>query len=301
MNFNRTSFRKVALGALVSGVLALSFRLISYFTELDPETGFFVSGAPFCTAFNAILFLWLLFFVVFGVFGRDQNAPDPSGKKTVREADLILKTERDYADDPDENDLIETARSASIWTGALSAFSSFLPAFFLFFTAYTFRDEFLDGDAFILVYAFFAILAGAAMLVLALMNNKKKSLLAPFPALAPALFLALRLVIEYRDIMRFANKALYIGQFLFIVVQIVFFVYRAELLFGIKSYAHPKAYAWSALAAFYFGVTARLPALFAVFADRVAWDMKDMAVLLLDLSLTVFAGVKFFALLREKN
>ena len=97
---------------------------------------------------------------------------------------------------------------------------------------------------------------------------------------------------EYRDLARFVNKSLYIGQFLFIISALLFFLYQAQLFLGEAPFDRPNAYAFSALAVAYFGITCRLPQLIAVFGDKAAVDLVAASSMVIDLAITLLALVK---------
>ena len=182
--------------------------------------------------------------------------------------------------------------AASTWEGTLSAFSYLLPGFgFLFFAlSFLLRGK-LDGLTFL--FSIISALCGAFFLFAGIRNRSDKSVPFAFFGLIPAVWATLRMVIEYRDVDKYVNRDLYTANLIFLIAVVCFFVYQAQVTLGNEAYAMPRSWAASALLVLLFGLSARLPQLIGLLADRLGeMDLVDAAGLVLDLSLTLFAGLK---------
>jgi len=190
---------------------------------------------------------------------------------------------------------------ASTWQGFLTAVASLLPAFALIiYTFFLFLERsgaftFLD-----LIYLSLSAICGIFFFVAAFWEPVGRKSARPFGFLLPAVWCCLRLVLEYQDIARFVNKSLYVGQFLFVISCLVFFLQQGQLLLEEKALFAPQSYAFSALSPVLLGFSARLPHLAAAAMNRVPIDSVDGAALLVDLALTVYVLAKLKAL-AEKN
>ena len=108
------------------------------------------------------------------------------------------------------------------------------------------------------------------------------------------------MIIEYRDLTRFLNKSLYVGQFLFVISALIFFLNQAEILLGEEKISRPNAYAFSGLSVIFFGVTARFPQLIAMMGNRIQFDLYTSTVLLADLAVTVFVASKLAVIAKRR-
>ena len=178
----------------------------------------------------------------------------------------------------------------------LSAFLSILPGFGFLCYSLAFILTGLHRESYHLLYTILSTLSGAYFIFTAIGNSERKNKLRAFFALTPAFWCTMRMVVEYRDLTRFINKSLYVGQFLFVLSAMIFFVYQAQLLLDEKTMLCPNAVAISALSVVFFGFTTRLPQLIAVFGDKVSVDLIDTAGILIDLAITLYALTKIRAL-----
>ncbi len=298
MKLNYRTFGRLLILLAVLCPLALVLRLVTYWSELDIKTGFFLSASPSCTVFNVIGFL--VFFLCLALSlskkGRDVGKDQ---KDFVSEEDdsLLMRESGVYEAEEDfpEYFLHGFAKKASVWGGTFTAFAALLPGFGFISYALSFLvDAEVFSDPYRLSFALVSLCSGLFFLFYAFRNSGEKSTPFAFFALLPAFWCTFRLVIEYRDLSRFLNKSLYIGQFLFIISVLVFFLYQAQILLGEKELARPNAYVFSASAALFLGVTARLPQLIAVMGERISLDLLDSSSLLMDLAITLFVGTKLF-------
>ncbi|MBQ4036767.1 MAG: hypothetical protein IJC84_01420 [Clostridia bacterium] len=301
MKFNRTLF-KVAL--IVLGVLApvaIFLRLHTYASDLEPATGFFVRESLSCLIYNIIGFAVFALSVLLALTrgGETFSSSDDQSREEI----LLQDPTRSEAEmDVPDGHLHGFAKCASVWEGTLSSFASFLPGFgMLAYALAFFTDKELLSDPYHLTYALLSVASGAYFILYALKNNPVRTRLRPFFALVPAFWCTVRMVVEYRDLARFVNKTLYIGQFLFVISALLFFLYQAQLFLGEKPMTRPNSYAFAALAPAFFGITARLPQLIAVAMDRVSMDALDASSMLIDLAITFFVCVKIQSVWREGN
>ena len=130
--------------------------------------------------------------------------------------------------------LSEYPRKIARWQGFFSAFASILPGFGFLSYSLAFVATDLIRDRYHLVFAILSALSGTYFIFAAIGNSPRKSKLRAFSALLPAFWCTVRMVVEYRDLTRFINKTLYVGQFLFILSALVFFLYHAQLLLDEK-------------------------------------------------------------------
>jgi hypothetical protein len=192
------------------------------------------------------------------------------------------------------------AKKASRWSGTFSAFATILPGFGFFAHALSlFFHSKTNVSPYTLIFALFSLLSGAFFLFFAFRNSIEKTSFLAFCALIPAFWCAVRMVVEYRDIARFVNKSLYIGQFLFVISLLVFFLYQAQTLLGEENFVSPNFYVFSGLATAFFGLTARLPQLLAVMGEKISMDLVDSSTLLMDLAITLFVIVKLSGVTKE--
>lgn len=318
MRFNRKRLNFVLIPVSAVAVIALVLRFYTYWVELDLPTGFFERTAIACLIFNIFGFIVFALCLLLSLSKSGRDTEKNNKSMPPDEADLLVhnpelpEAEQDYP----EYFLQGFARKSAVWRGTLSSFASFLPGFgFLSYALSFFAEGALKAvsgswftaslshlqDPYHLIFALLSFASGFYFLIYALKNTPERDKIRPFFALAPAFWCTLRLVIEYRDLTRFLNKELYIGQFLFIISAMVFFLYQAQLLFGEKPLYRPNSYAFSALAAAYFGITARFPQLIAAFGDRISLDIVDSATLFIDLAITLYIVVKLISVTKKSN
>ena len=308
MNFDRKLFQRMLILLSMVAVFAVVLRLFTYWQELDPATSFFRASAPACLIYNGIGFV--VFFLCLALSmkkgGDASDVPDASEALTpyYEEDDRDEKGffEEQENEELQGDSLPDFSRRVATWEGTLTAFLSFLPGFgFIAYSLSSFTKTAVVSDPYRMIFAVLSALSGLSFLYLTLKNSGKADRVRPFLALIPCFWCTARLVVEYRDLARFVNKTLYIGQFLFIISALVFFLYHAQLLFGEKALTRPNAYAFSALAVVFFGVSCRIPQLIAVFGDRAIVDLVDASSLFIDLALTLFAAMKIAVGMRDKN
>ena len=306
MNFNRKLLKRLLLflGVVAPGAFAL--RMFSYFSELEVTTGFFKNNGTACMIYNGIGFL------VFGlclIFTRSKKetpaeSTDPDNADLFSDDTILVHETRVYGPEKDFPELFHQgfAKKTVVWEGTASAFATLLPGFGFISYALTFiTDSTLIGDPYHIILIALSLLSGLFFLLTAFRNSARIRKSMAFFGLLPALWCTLRMVIEYRDLARFVNKTLYIGQFLFIISLLVFFLYQAQFLLGEKTLFAPNAYTFSAVSVVFFGITARLPHLFAMLGDRTSMNLVDATSLLMDLAITLFAFIKLRAIVKTRN
>ena len=181
------------------------------------------------------------------------------------------------------------AKKCALWFGTYSAFAALLPGFGLLSHGLSFLIEKESlSDIYSLIYALIAVVSGGFFLLYAFRNSAERSRFVAFLALVPAFWCTFRMIIEYRDLTRFLNKSLYVGQFLFVISALIFFLNQAEILLGEEKISRPNAYAFSGLSVVFFGVTARFPQLIAMMGNRIHFDLYTSTALLADLAVTIF-------------
>ncbi len=306
MKYDRKLFKRIC--TLISAVALPAFilRLVTYWSELEIHTGFFKKAPTACLIYNGIgftVFFLCLFFAVQKLFHTKEKkrpAPDHTSVASGIGANTLLMQNQEFFEvemDMPELFLQGFARKSAIWEGTLSAFSTFLPGFGFIAYALSFViNPNIEFNAYYLAFALLSALSGAYFIFSGISNSSHKSATRPYFALIPAFWCTVRMVVEYRDLARFVNKTLYIGQFLFIISALLFFLYQAQLLLGEKAMDSPNAYSFSALATAFFGITCRLPQLFAVMGDRISLDLVDASTLIIDLSITLFVFIKIWSL-----
>lgn len=304
MNLDRKKFRIATSCLSLAGIVAAVLRLITYWKELDPATGFFTGSAPFCTIYNVIGFV---VFALCLLLSLTKGEKDEKKRRTPEPEDdsaLFVGQDEEVAMEeelPGEF-LKGTARKSAVWEGTLSSFATFLPGFgFLAYAISFVVNPAVKADSYHLLFALLSALSGVYFIFTGIANSAKKSTVRPFLALIPALWSTVRMVVEYRDLARYVNKSLYIGQFLFITSTLIFFLYQAQLLFGERGLDKPNSYSFCALLPAWFGLTARLPQLIAVLGDRVVVDLVDAASLLIDLAITLFILLKIQAIWKTRE
>lgn len=305
MKLNQKLFRKLFFALAALAPIAFVLRLFTYWQELEVSTGFFSGSAVGCTSYNTAGFL------VFGIcllFSFSKKGTDVSSDANPNtpifpgEDSLLMQEEEEVVEEQSfpEFFLHGFAKKAARWSGTFSAFATVLPGFgFLAHALSLFFHSKANVSPYTLVFALFSLLSGAYFLLFAFRNSGEKSPPLAFGALIPAFWCAVRMVVEYRDIARFVNKSLYIGQFLFVISLLIFFLYQAEALLGEENFLSPNFYVFSGLSAVYFGLTARLPQLLAVMGQKISMDLVDSSTLLMDLAITLFVIVKLRSVTKE--
>ncbi len=323
MKFDRKLFRCVIFVLSFLSLIAFGLRCYTYWNEIEVATGFFSGNAIACSVYNVAGFL--VFFLCLLLSQKKggallSDAPLAETEK-AEEEDLIahfeeedqiagLTEEEPIADTCKEENQTKPAPAASdelpdfcaktvLWQGTLSAFCTLLPGFGFLAFSLSFIATNALSDPYQLIFAVLSALSGAYFLFTAMVNSPKKITSRSFFALIPSLWCTVRMVVEYRDLVRFVNKSLYIGQFLFIISTMVFFLYQAQLLIGDKPLNRPNAYAFSSLAVVYFGITCRLPQLIAVLGDKVTVDLIGASSLMIDLAITLYALIKIKTILKN--
>lgn len=289
---------------LILGLPAFAVRIFVYWKELDAASGFFTDGGTACLLYNVLGFAVFFLALIFSFSKKGESVEVISEEAPIdEEAEEILIEEAldpDLAEENRSDALPRFSARCAMWHGTLSAFASFLPGFgFLAYALSFFALEQNGFDLFQKALLFFSVLSGAYFLLSAFFNSAKSSRLRAFAALTPTLWCTIRLVVEYRDLARFVNKSLYIGQFLFIISCLVFFLYQAQILLGDRALIKPNSYLFTAIPPIFFGLTARLPQLVAILGDRMKPDLVDASTLLMDLALSIFIAVKFRSILQE--
>ncbi len=302
MKLDEKNLNRLFWGILVISAPVFLLRLFIYWSEIEPSSGFFVGKGIPCLIYNIIGFLVFalcLFFAwrkVGGKVGVKEKKVSRDPKASRNEEEFFFQDDEvspAESEPREENTLDDYVEKIATWQGTLSAFSCFLPGFGFLAYALSFATEKgLFSDPYRLIFSILSALSGAYFLFAAAGNSSKKSIFRAFFSLVPALWCTVRMVVEYRDLTRFVNKSLYIGQFLFIISALIFFLYQSQLLLKEKALFDPNALAFSALPAIFFGITSRLPQLFAVVMDRISMDLVDASSLLIDLAITLFVWIK---------
>lgn len=299
MKFQRKLYQLSAKLLAIAAVCAILLRLYTYWNELEATSGFFIGSGVACTVYNGLGFvvfgLCLLFSMTKGgvlLQNEAKQTEDRSKEELFSQSEDTLLDESEAADEAETDTLPVFSSTVSTWQGTLSAFATFLPGFGFLAYSLSFFATGLTSDPYNMVFALLSALSGLYFVILARSNSAKKSPQKAFFALIPALWCTVRMVVEYRDLARFVNKPLYVGQFLFIISALLFFLYQAQLFLGEKPFDRPNSYAFSALAVAYFGLTCRLPQLFAVFGDKAVVDLVAASSLVIDLAITLLALIK---------
>ncbi len=308
MYFDYKLFKKALIAFGVLAPIALILRLFTYWKELEITTGFFSGNGAGCFIFNligfAVFFLCLLLTYRKGGSFVGESSVSLSVPET--EEDDLLRQEEDELFDEVEEDypdyfLHGFAKKCTVWFGTFSAFAALLPGFGLLSHGLSFLVEKESlSDTYAMIYAVITLLSGGFFLLYAFRNSAERSRFFAFFALIPAFWGTLRMIIEYRDLTRFLNKSLYVGQFLFVISALVFFLYQAEILLGEEKISRPNAYAFSGLSMVFFGLTARFPQLIAMMGERIQFDLYTSTALLADLALTAFAVSKLVAITKRR-
>lgn len=303
MQQQKSFLSRIVPTLLILAPFALIFRLFIYWQEVDPATGFFKETGLYAAVFNGVAFL-VFFFCLICAFLKFKNSPwqweetakekeEPVNPKTL---DLIfVSTEETSVNPAPESPEIQ----ALSWKGSLSAFGALLPGFaFLAYFALAMTDEAVfQGQLF---FHGFSALCGFALIFQAYLNPVRRSVFCALASFLPAIWFAWRLVLEYQDIARFPNKSMYVGQFLFLIAAVFFFSFRSQLFFGEKALNRPYAFGFSALAAVFFGISARLASPIAAMGGKLTFDLTDASFLIIDLAVTLSALIQLRSFLKEK-
>lgn len=295
MNLNRKAFSLASRILFVAAIVCTLLRIATYWLEIEVSTGFFLKSGTACITYNVIGFaVFAATLVLSSLKGKQNVMPAPVFQRS--ETALFAEEESSPEEVPEQDRLSEYPRKVARWQGFFSAFASILPGFGFLSYSLSFVATGLIEESYHLVFAILSALSGAYFIFAAIGNSQRKNKARAFFALAPAFWCTVRMVVEYRDLVRFINKTLYVGQFLFVLSALVFFLYHAQILLDEKPLLRPNTVAFSAMAVVFFGVTTRLPQLIAVFGDKVSVDLIDAAGILIDLAITLFAFVKIRAL-----
>ncbi len=303
MNFNKRLYRKALFVLGVVTPVMFVLRLITYFSELDVASGFFHGNGILCNIYNVAGFLVFFLSLVLS-FSKKGSPVSTASPKSNENTELLIHRQEVF----DEEEIYPQyfhqgfTRKTVIWNGTLSAFATFLPGFgFLAYALSFYMGQSFTADAFGILFSVLSVLSGAYFIFTAIRNSPELDRKLAFFALLPALWCTARLVTEYRDLARFVNKSLYVGQFLFLISAMIFFLYQAQLLLGEDSLTRPNSYAFTALPVVFFGLTARLPQLVAGMADRVRVDLVDASGLLIDLAITLYVLIKIRAIMKRTH
>ena len=307
MKFDYKMLKKALIAFAVLAPLAFGLRLFTYWKELEVTTGFFSGNGAGCFIFNLIGFIVFFLCLLLTYYKGGSFVGEGDGKSSdpmEEEDDLLRQEEEELFDEVVEEYpeyfLHGFAKKCSVWFGTFSAFAALLPGLGLVSHGLSFLvEKETVSDIYAMIYAVLALISGGFFLLYAFRNSAERSRFVAFLALLPAFWCTLRMIIEYRDLTRFLNKSLYIGQFLFVISALIFFLYQAEILLGEEKISRPNAYAFSGLSTVFFGVTARLPQLIAIMGERIGFDLYLSTALLADLALTVFVVSKLIAITKR--
>lgn len=302
MKFNRRLLEKVLIVLAILAPIFFAVRLFIHFTEISVSTGFFKVETSACILYNAVALL--VFFVClcfsFSKKGKSLNKKTRHGKKNSLEEDLLLQSKNLTSPDEDKIVLSGFEKAVGNWHGTLSAFAMLFVSFaFLSYGVMILLEKESYSDYYALLLSALSFLSGAFFLTATFQKNIKRGAFMGFFALSPVLYCALRLLNEYRDLTRFLNKELYVGQFLFVIASLIFFVYQAQMLLGDQNLLRPNLYAFNTLPVLFLGLSARLPQLIAILGEKMTMDLTTSTGILVDLAITLFVGVKLSAILRN--
>lgn len=306
MNDPKRGLARAAAATFLFSIALFLLRMVVIWRDVDSATGLFRQPTSFlCGVYNGVgaVLLGVYFLAALVLYARSKKTPaapvqDPDAElsEALDRFDHVFseEEEEEKVDDP----VPGAVRDAATWNGTLSAFSYFLPGFGFLFFALSFL---LQGkmDLLTVLFCLLSAASGVFFLLSGTLNRSKRHGQLAFFGLIPALWATLRMVIEYRDVEKFINRGLYTGNLLFLIAAVGFFIYQAQMILGEENYAQPQSWAATALLVILFGLSARLPQLLGLFLDRLGtMDLRDAASLLLDLSLTLFAGMKVVKMLR---
>ena len=308
MKLDYKIFKKIMMPVGLLCIPCFALRLYTYWKELEIPTGFFSGKGAGCTLYNIVAFV--VFFLCLlltlrkgGSFvGGKTEAPKPTPVETEDDS-LLMQAENTYDEEEDfpQFFLQGFAKKCAIWLGTLSAFAALLPGFALLCNAIAFfAEKEATTDIYSTIYALLSAASGIFFLVYGARNSCERNRLIAFAALIPTFWCTFRLIIEYRDLTRFMNKSLYVGQFLFVISAMVFLLNQAQILLGEDNLSRPNAYVFSGLGTLFFGLTARLPQLIAIMGERINTDLFTSSALLVDLSLTLFVATKLISTTKRR-
>ncbi len=302
MKFNKRLFRKFVFVLAILVPIMFFLRIITYFTELSLSNGLFNGNGTICTVYNAVGFV--IFFLCLALSFSKKGSDVYASKVKSESEDLLIHRQEVFDEEEAYPQYFHQGftRKTIVWNGTLSAFASLLPGFgFLAYALAFFLNDKFSSDPFAIVFSILSVLSGAYFIFAALRNSPELDKKQAFFALLPAFWCTVRLVIEYRDLARFVNKSLYIGQFLFVISAMIFFLYQAQLLLGEDSLTRPNSYAFTALPTVFFGLTSRLPHLIAGASDRIRWDLVDASGILIDLAITLYVIIKISCIMKRSR
>ena len=308
MKLDYKLFKKIILAFAVLAPLSFILRIYTYWKELDVTTGFFSGNGAGCFVFNVIAFVVFFLCLILTYHKKGStvgSAVVPVPRNTALDDDSLVVQDSNPLDEAEEEFpqyfLHGFAKECAIWPGTFSAFAAFFIGFgFLSHGISFFLDHNTLSDPYALIYMVLSLISGIFYLYYTFRNSSERSRLVAILALAPAFWCTLRMVIEYRDLTRFLNKDLYVGQFLFVIAALVFFLYQAQILLGEDALSRPNAYVFSGAAVAFLGLTARLPQLFAIMGARLHIDLYTSTSLLADLAITLFVTSKLITTTKRK-
>lgn len=307
MNQNKEGARWIAVICLCLAALLFSLRMVLIWRDVDVSTGLFHGGAStLCMVYNGVGTALLVGALVAASVVR--RLRKKNGEESVPEAPVQPDVNQDeplFSEVMEPNqpavpvrEASDDLKTATTWEGTLSAFSYLLPGFGFLFFALSFV---LQGnkDALTLLFCLVSAACGGYFLLMGFRNKTDRNVPLAFFGLIPALWATLRMIIEYRDVDKYANRGMYTANLIFLVCVVCFFIYQAQVALGNKTYAMPLSWFASALLVVIFGLSARIPQLLGLLFDRLGtMDLVDAASLLLDLSITLFAALKIRRMLR---
>ena len=290
------------------GILALlnfALRVYTYWKELDVTTGFFSGNGAGCVVYNVIAFGVFILCLVLTYRKKGslytENIDTEGGLLALEnDEDSLLVQDGEPYDEVEEEFpeffLHGFAKKCSIWLGTFSAFAALLPGFALIGHAISFLlEKEATPNPYVTIYMILTFLSGAFFLYYSFRNSSENSRFSAFFSLVPAFWCTMRMVNEYRDLTRFLNKSLYVGQFLLVISALVFFLHQAQILLGEDKLSRPNAYVFSGMSVVFFGLTARIPQLIAIIGARIQMDLYTSTSLLVDLAITLFVASKLIA------
>ncbi len=307
---NKERMRWIVTLTLCATAVLLFLRMVIIWRDVDPSTGLFRAGAgKLCALYNVagvVLLAALLVGALVVQSRRKKKKPAPTVDDLVRE--IIDRNDPLFTDDErpmgeeeiakDSPDTYADVCNASTWEGTLSAFSYTLPGFCFLLFAYAFIRQ-GNRDVLTILYSALSVLCGAYFLLMGIRNRAAKNVPLAFFGLIPAAWATLRMIIEYRDVDQYANRDLYTANLIFLIAVVCFFVYQAQVTLGLKTYSMPLSWFAASLLVVALGLSARLPQLVGLVAGRLgALDRVQAVGLLLDLSITFFAGLKIRGMLQ---
>lgn len=311
MNYNRKAFFAVFTVLAPLTVAAFVLRLVILFGGVDGETGFFTGSPLLCIIYNILAFVVLISLLAVGNLFRGkkekrvqevrENA-DPSPAREESAPDFLYRQSSQHRKETESGTeeknsqkikLTGISRIAVTWNGTLSCFSQILCGIFFLVSALFLCP--VDGQPMAneeLILAVFSALSGACILLNAVLNSSKY-LPWRFPlSLAPVIWCAARMIVEYRDLMKYVNKTLYVAPFLYLISVMLFFLYQSQKTLDTDSDSPSGLYLATACATVYFGLSSQLAQAFFLASDRFQTDTADAGLLMLDLCITFYALMK---------